>query len=172
MRVGVGVALSVVASVALILMRCFCIIGVAALSLVLASSVAGSPAGAVGNFSLLALNVASNALCSAAAHASSLVRILIVKGQEHRSTTDGRLCAAAFVHGRAAFTAAACMLTVELRWRAARAGYCVSMCGRDALRRACVSRQLCARSIAVDMYTRRCARLLAPTVLSDASGVM
>ena len=70
MRVGVGVALSVVASVALILMRCFCIIGVAALSLVLASSVAGSPAGAVGNFSLLALNVASNALRSAAAHAS------------------------------------------------------------------------------------------------------
>ena len=159
------------ASVALILMRCFCIIGVAALSLVLASSVAGSPVGAVGNFSLLALHVASNALCSAAAHASSLVRILIVKGQEHRSTTDGRLCAAAFVHGRAAFTAAACMLTVELRWRAARAGYCVSMCGRDALRRACVSRQLCARSMAVDMYTRRCARLLAPTVLSDASGV-
>ena len=106
-------------------------------------------------------------VCSAAAHASLLVRILIVKGQEHRSTTDGRLCAAAFVHGRAAFTAAACVLTLELRWRAARAGYCVSMCGRDALRRVCVSRQLCARAASQSTCTsavaqgcepRRCCR--------------
>merc|ERR1719454_2010225 len=60
-------------------MRCVCVVGVTALCLAfVASDVLASPAEAVGNFR-----------------------------QEHRSTTDGRLCAAAFVHGRAAFTGCA-----------------------------------------------------------------
>lgn len=57
-------------------MRCTCVVGVVAAALV--SSVAASPAEAVGNFR-----------------------------QEHRSTVDGRLCAAVFVHGHAAYSGCA-----------------------------------------------------------------
>ena len=121
------------ASVALILMRCFCIIGVAALSLVLASSVAGSPAGAVGNSSLFVLHVAQQRM-------------------RHRW-----------------YAYCSCMAALRLRQQNVSLGIAVA-------RRACGllhdhSWQLCARSVAVDMCTRRCARLLDLTALSGASNV-